>query len=781
MQDTPEPPGDPEAKPAANEQASAGGEIDKVLTRAIASALPPLVTAPLTVERPPRASGGPAAARVGIDDTLRKPGFRRGLRLLRALNQTRGFVCPGCAWPTPDRRARFELCESGARAVADEATLRRADARLFATYTIPELARRSDHWLGSQGRLTQPMIRRADQNGYQPIEWEQAIALIGEALRALPDPRRAVFYGSARAANEPAFCFQLLARALGTNNLASSSQLCHEASRIALREVLGDARASVSLADFEHAEAIFVCGSNPGSNHPRMLAALLAAKRRGAKIVALNPLREASLLRARRAGEWLGEGTEIADLLLPVRAGGDLAAIVGISKAVLEGDAIDREFVDAHTRGYAELERAIAGWSWAEIVEHSGLDEAAIRAAANIYVRSKATIACWGLGLTQHRDGVATVAQLLGLLLLRGNVNKPGAGPLALLGHNNTRGCWTMGLDPELDASTRERMATATKLALPSTPGLGAVDAIAAMHRGEVDVLVSLGGNLLSAGPDTEHVAEALRRCKLTVHIATKLNRAHLITGETALLLPCLGRSEFDRGRWLSVEDMTGIVRASTGVVPPIADSLRSEIEIITAIGAAAAPDALDWVALGSDYDRIRELIAAALPDCEGFAEQLGRTRTLALRDAVRFEQASFAAPPAPSARASEDELTLTTVRSHDQHNSTIYSHGDRERGIEGYRRVVLMNLADIQRLGIEPFDQVDLTSHLDGHERLAPRWVAIPHHIREGTLAAYWPEANALVPTGLVDPRSGTPAYKSVRVRVRASDRATKRKREDS
>lgn len=774
MQDKPQSPADPESDPPHAEQ---------IGTRALASALPPLVTAPMTVERPPRASGGPAAARTGLDDIMRKPGLLRARRLLRAVNQAHGFVCPGCAWPTPDQRARFEVCESGTRAIADEATVRVAGPRLFETYTIPELARRSDHWLSSQGRLSQPMIRRGDQNGYQPISWEQAIALVGEALAALPDPRRAVFYGSARVANEPAFAFQLLARALGTNNLASSSQLCHEASRIALAEVLGDERACVSLADFERADAIFVCGSNPGSNHPRMLAALLAAKRRGAKIVALNPMREASLLRVRRLGELFGEGTEIADLLLPVRAGGDLAALIGISKALLEADAVDREFLAAHARDFAAFEQAIERWSWPDIIAQSGVEESAIRAAADIHARSNATIMCWGLGLTQHQNGVATVAQLLALLLLRGHIGKPGAGPLALLGHSNTRGCWTMGLDPQLDPITAERMAAATGLTLPSEPGLGVIDAIAAMHRGEVDVLISLGGNLLSAAPDTEHTAEALRRCKLTVHLATKLNRGHLITGETALLLPCLARSEQDGGRWLSVEDMTGTVRTSAGVVAPISDSLRSELAIIAAIGAAAVPHTLDWYALGHDPSRVRELIAACVPRCQGFADTLGRERSLELREPASLERLRFVSPPAPAGTQAEDEFVLTTVRSHDQHNSTIYSHGDRERGIVGYRRVVLMNLADIRKLGIEPFDQVDLISLFEDRERLAPRWVVVPHHIPAGTIAAYWPEANALVPGGHVDPRSGTPAYKSVRARVQvatpiAGGRSTSKRR---
>ncbi len=768
MEDTPAPPGDREdANTAQPDQPK------PIETRALASALPPLVTAPLAVEKPPRASGGPAAALVGINDTLRKPGLIRGLRSLRALNQERGFVCPGCAWPTPDRRARFEMCESGARAVADETSLRCAGARLFETYTIPELAVRSDHWLTSQGRLTEPMLRRPDDNGYRPIAWDEALALVGSALAELDDPNRAVFYGSARVANEAAFCLQLLARATGTNNLASSSQLCHEASRIALAEVLGDAHASVSLADFERAEAIFVFGSNPGSNHPRMLATLRAAKARGAKIVAVNPLREASLLRSRtlrRPGEWLREGPVTADLLLPVKVSGDLALIVGIAKTVLEADAVAREFVDAQTRGLAEFEQAVARWSWADICEHSGLDEQSIRAAADIYTRSNATIMCWGLGLTQHRDGVATVAALLSLLLLRGNVGKPGAGPLALLGHNNTRGCWTMGLAPELTPTAREQLASATGLELPSEPGLDFVGAIAAMHRGEVDVLLNLGGNPLSAGPDTEHVAAALRRCKLTVHIATKLNRAHLITGETSLLLPCFGRSEIDERGFVSVEDMTGVVRTSVGRVPPAAETLRSEVDILTSIAALTAPDVLDWGALGEDYDRLRELIAAALPRCEGFADELGRSRSLVLREPAGDAQRRFSSPAKPDHALADGEFLLTTVRSHDQHNSTIYSHGDRERGIAGYRRIVMINLADIRRLGIEPFDQVDLTSCFDGTERVARKWVAVPHHIPEGTLAAYWPEANALVPTGHVDPRSRVPAYKSVVVTVRVT-----------
>jgi molybdopterin-dependent oxidoreductase alpha subunit len=442
-------------------------------TRADASPLGPMVTAPLSVERVPTASGGPAALAVAVNDVLRKVGVRKGLRVLGAVNRAGGFDCPGCAWPSSPQSPRFAVCESGARAIVDELTTRVAGPQLFATYTIPELSRRTDHWLGTQGRLTHPMIRRADANGYAPISWAEAIALIGDELRTLDasvQQDRAVFYSSARISNEAAFCLQLLARELGTNNLASSSQLCHEASRVAMQGVLGSSRSPVGLADFAHAEAIFVFGQNPGSNHPRMLEALRDAKLRGAKIVAINPLRELGLLRVRdprRLRDWLGEGTEIADLHVPVRIAGDLALLEGMTKAVLEADAVAHEFIDAHTEGFTELARTISARSWADIVERSGVDEAQIRAAAEIYIRSNATIACWGVGLTQHRAGVETVEALLNWLLLRGNLGKPGAGPLAVLGHSNTAGCWTMGVDPRPSAALLDALEHATGLKMP--------------------------------------------------------------------------------------------------------------------------------------------------------------------------------------------------------------------------------------------------------------------------------------------------------------------------
>lgn len=754
----------------------------KLRVRSDASPLGPMVTAPLTVERAPTASGGRAAFTSALDEMLRNVGWRKGLRVLGAANRVGGFDCPGCAWPESTPQPRLAVCESGARAIVDELTTRSTWSQLFVTHTIPELSRRSDHWLGKQGRLLQPMIRRADENSYVPISWDEAISIVGAALRELVEPDRAVFYSFARISNETAFCLQLLARELGTNNLASSSQLCHEASRVAMLEVLGHHRSPVALADFERAEAIFVFGQNPGSNHPRMLEALRAAKLRGAKIVAVNPLREVGLLRVRdpkRLRDWFGEGTAIADTHLPVRIGGDLALVQGMIKATLEAGAVDRGFIDAHTEGFDELARTIAALDWVDITNRSGLDEAQIRAAADIAVRSNATIACWGVGLTQHRAGVETIEALLAWLLLRGNLGKPGAGPLAVLGHSNTAGCWTMGVDPRPSARLLDALEQAVGVAMPRREGHDVRGAIDAMARGEVDVLLGVGGNLLAAAPEPERVAAAMRRCRLTVHVATKLNRSHLITGETGLLLPCLVRGEVHPGvggaQWSSFEDATGHVRASRGRERPPADTLLSEPEILARIAAVARPhSSIDWAGLGRDHRRIRELVAA-LPDCEAFADMSPGSGAVALPNPARsrvFGTKSGKARLRAGAVVTSEPLPdgglwLTTVRSHDQHNSTVYELGDRERGILGYRRVILMNVEDMQRLEIEPYTQVDLIGHFQGEARRAAKWVAVPHHVRSGCVAAYWPEANVLVPSGSIDPRSGTPSYKSIVVTI--------------
>jgi molybdopterin-dependent oxidoreductase alpha subunit len=751
-----------------HERTESGPPAASIRARAEANPLGPMMTAPLSVEHAPTASGGPSALGTALNEMLRKPGLWRGRRLLQQANQPGGFVCPGCAFPAPDTPARVAVCEAGVRAIVDDFGSRVASPELFATYTIPELSRRSDHWLGAQGRLTHPMIRRADGNGYVPIVWDEALAIVGTALRELEQPDRAVFHASGRIANEPAYLLQLLARACGTNNVTCSSALSHAGSRVALRSVLGRERTTITLADFERAQAIFLIGHNPGSTHPRMLELLRRAKLRGAKLVAINPLREVGLLRVRdpkRLGELLGAGTALADIDLRVRIGGDAALFEGLCKAVIEAGAIDRSFIDAHTEGFAAFAETVRSRTWAEIVAEAGVDEPAIRAAADIYAGSSATIACWGLGLTQHVEGVATIERLLALLLLRGNVDRPGAGALPLLGQANTAGSWALGLEGQPGTRWLDALERSTGLTVPRTPGPALHEAVAAMRKSEVDVFLGLGGNLLSSMPDTERVAEGLRRCRLTVHVATKLNRSHLITGEVGLLLPCIVPSERDAEHWSSFTDMTGNVRASRGRERPISDALLAEVEILARIGATARPDVIDWSALAHDRGRIRELIAA-LPDCDGFArltpeapQRLGQ---------VTADKAQFRVPTrTPAPERPEPGLWLTTVRSHDQLNSTVYSVGDRERGLLGYRRVLLMNLDDMHRLGVEPYSQIDLVSHHRGERRVAPKWVAIPHHVHEGCAAAYWPEANVLVPSDAIDPRSGTPGYKSVWVTI--------------
>ncbi|NVB42611.1 molybdopterin-dependent oxidoreductase [Pseudenhygromyxa sp. WMMC2535] len=744
------------------------------LPATLPSAQNPLVTAPMTVERPPDAAAGFPGLAVAANDALRKLGPVRGLRLFHQANQATGFDCPGCAWPTPDHPRRLELCESGARAVADEGGQRRATANFFATYTLRELGQRSDQWLAGQGRLTEPMIHLPGTPGYVPISWEDAIARVAEALRGLERPSQAAFYASGRSSNEAAFLLGLLARRLGTNNLAHCANLCHDASRIALREQLGVERATVGLADFERCEAVLCFGHNPGSNHPRMLDSLRMAKARGAKLIAINPLLETGLRRVkdlRRRSDWFGPGEALCDLYLQIRPGTDAFVIAALIKGTIEAGAVAREFVDAHTTGYEALATKIEDLSWAQLSAGCGCPEEDLRAAAAVFAGSRATIASWGTGLTQHEHGVDTLRALLGALLLRGSVGRPGAGALPLMGHSNVVGSTRVGVDHRPSATLLDALEAGLGFAPPREPGHDVGGALAAMLAGEVRVLFGLGGNLLSAAPDTERAAEALRRCALTVHVSTKLNRGHLITGETALILPCLSRSELERQQGgpalLSFEGLDGRTKLGRGHATPASPQLRGEPRILAELGAACFPDDphVDWPALASDYGQIRTLIER----CVGDPAPLPETLPLA---PARLQ---LALPEAPT--LDDDQLLLTTLRSHDQHNSVIYAPGDRLRGIEGYRRLIMINLGDLEQLGLEPYDQVDLISEHDGRRRVAERWVAVPHHVPPGCCAAYFPEANVLVPLERRDPHSGTPASKSVVIRVRKSAPLPERK----
>jgi molybdopterin-dependent oxidoreductase alpha subunit len=741
---------------------------------------------------PPSVAGGMPA----LAQTLRRlrayPGVVRGTRALLALNQKTGFDCPGCAWPEPaEHRSAFEFCENGAKAVLAETTTARADAPFFARRSITELAAESDHWLGEQGRLVEPMVLRAGSDRYQPISWEEAFALIARELQALDSPDRAVFYTSGRTSNEAAFLYQLFVRQLGTNNLPDCSNMCHESSGWALRETLGVGKGTVQLDDFDSADAIFVIGQNPGTNHPRMLTTLQAAARRGCRIVSINPLAEAALHRFQHPQhplESAGRGTAIAGLHLPVRVNGDVALLQGIMKELLEeerrrpGRVFDHDFIAERTDGFAALIAALEAARWDDLVEESGVERAQMRAAAEIAWTSKRIIACWAMGLTQHRNAVANIQEVVNLLLLRGSVGRPGAGVCPVRGHSNVQGDRTMGIWEQMDEGFLDRLGRRFDFAPPRHHGLDTVGAIEAMRDGRAQVFFALGGNFLSATPDTARTAEALRRCALTVHVSTKLNRAHLVTGKQALILPCLGRSERDQQasglQFVTVEDSMGLVHASQGPLPPASQQLLSEPALVARLARACLPaSAVPWEALAEDYDRIREHIAAVIPGFSDFNARIRRPGGFALpnparegRFATATGKARFTVHPLVRQTLEPGQMVMMTIRSHDQFNTTIYGLDDRYRGVHGGRRVVFLNQVDIEALGLAAGQIVDLHSHHQGETRTAARFKIVPYPIPRRCAATYFPEANVLVPLGAYAEKSRTPASKSVVISVTAS-----------
>jgi molybdopterin-dependent oxidoreductase alpha subunit len=727
-------------------------------------------------------------------------GVVRGARALLALNQKDGFDCQSCAWPSPDEhRSMFEFCENGAKAVADEATTERITPEFFAKFSVHELAEQSDHWLGKQGRLTSPMVLRHGKTHYEPVGWDEAFALIASELKALSSPNEASFYTSGRTSNEAAFIYQLFARAFGTNNLPDCSNMCHESSGSALGPTIGIGKGCVTLGDFEKAEAIFILGQNPGTNHPRMLTALQHAKRNGCRIVSINPLPEVGTERfvnpqdlknpLRIPGVLLGSATKLADLWLPVRINGDMAALQGIMKAMLEeeavspGSALDRAFIEEFTEGFEALASHIRATPWEAIVAGSGVSEAQIRDAARIAMGAKSTIACWAMGLTQHHNAVGTIQEVLNFLLLRGNIGKPGAGPCPVRGHSNVQGDRTMGIYEKPNAAFLDALAREFSFDPPREHGLDVVDTIKAMHDGRVRVFFALGGNFLSATPDTAFTAAALRRCRLTAHVSTKLNRAHLVTGDTALILPCLGRTEADhqeRGdQFVTVEDSMGIINPSRGRFEPASRELLSEPAIVARLAQATlgADRPVSWTGLSGDYDRIRAHIERVVPGFDAFNERIRKGPFYlpnAPRDHRKFDTPSGKAVFTVHYIAKESlgpgQLVMMTLRSHDQFNTTIYGLDDRYRGIYNGRRVVFMNAEDVAHAGLVQGQLVDLTSHYRGTERKAPRFMVAPFPIPRGCAATYFPEANVLVPIDSVAEVSNTPTSKYVVITVHPS-----------
>lgn len=738
------------------------------------------------VESPKSAAAGVTSVVKTFETAARKAGPLRGTGLLLRLNQKDGFDCPGCAWPDPlGERKTFEFCENGAKAVADEATRARVTRELFAERTVAELAALSGRELNDLGRITEPFLLRPGQTHYEPVSWGEAYATIASELHALGSPDEAAFYTSGRTGNEAAFLYQLFVRRFGTNNLPDCSNMCHESSGVALGEVIGVGKGTVSLEDFEHADAIFILGQNPGSNHPRMLATLQQAKRRGATIVSINPLDETGLKRFRNPQELSGlltRGTPLADLRLPVRVNGDVALLKGIMKRMLEAEAagrpvLDRDFIEHCTRGFEAFRAALERTSWEEILRESGVERELIDEAAEIAMSASSIICCWAMGLTQHRNAVANIQEIVNFLLLGGNLGRPGAGVCPVRGHSNVQGDRTMGIWERPDPGLLDALAAEFGFEPPREPGLDTVNTIKAMHAGGIKVFVAMGGNFMRATPDTAYTGEALKRCRLTVQISTKLNKSHLVTGESALILPALGRTELDRqpggAQFVTVENSMGVVQRSQGRLAPAADALKSEVRIVAELARAVlgARDTIDWLALADDYDRIRDHIANVIPDFENFNARIREQSQFVLpnpvRDQRRFEtpsgRAEFTVHRIEPVPVPDDGYLMMTIRSHDQFNTTVYSLDDRYRGIGNTRRVLFMNRDDISRAGLEDGDIVRLTSHFEGEERRADGFRIVAYEIPRGCVASYYPETNELVPVGSVALGSNTPAYKSV------------------
>ncbi|WP_406699266.1 FdhF/YdeP family oxidoreductase [Singulisphaera sp. Ch08] len=732
-----------------------------------------------------------------VKHTMNEMGMFRGASTLLKVNQAHGFDCPGCAWPEPgvDHRSHAEFCENGAKAVAAEATTRRVTPAFFNEWSVPLLLEQSDYWLESQGRLTQPMVLTEGASRYTPITWDEAFDLIASELRGLDSPDEAIFYTSGRTSNEAAFLYQLFVRLFGTNNLPDCSNMCHESSGVGLGDTIGVGKGTVSLADFDLADAIFVIGQNPGTNHPRMLSALESAARRGCHIVSVNPLHERALDRfahPQHVSDMLKGGTAIAELFLPVRINGDVALLKGIMKEVLEeerrrpGEVLDRSFIAEHTSGFDAFAAALDATPWDEIIEQSGVELDLIRRAAQIYVAAERTIVCWAMGLTQHKNGVANIQEVVNLLLLRGNLGRPGAGACPVRGHSNVQGDRTMGIYERPSTEFLDRLGRAFGFEPPRAHGFDVVAAIKAMHEGRAHVFFAMGGNFHSASPDTAYTAEALRRCRLTVQVSTKLNRGHLVTGRQALILPCLGRTELDTQagglQFVTVEDSMSAVHSSRGGLTPASTFLLSEPAIVARLARAVfGPDSpVEWEALAADYDRIRDGIAQVIPGFEDFNNRVRQPNGFVLPNAAaerRFVTATgkarFSVLPIPRIELAPGQLLMMTIRSHDQYNTTVYGLDDRYRGVYQERRVVFMNPHDIQTLGLVDRQVVDLIGEFRGERRLAPRFIVVPYDIPRGCTATYFPEANVLVPVDDFADGSRTPASKSVVIRVVPTDSA--------
>ena len=721
------------------------------------------------------AAGIPAAIS-SLNHGIRKMGVSKTIKTLLMVNQKDGFDCPGCAWPDPNHRTSFEFCENGAKAVADEAMKDKVNPNFFERYNVQTLLKKSDHWLNKQGRISHPMILKPGSSNYVPIQWKEAFDLISESIKSMDQPERGVYYTSGRTSNEAAFLYQALVRSLGTNNLPDCSNMCHESSGKALGSTIGIGKGTVHLEDFNKSDLILVVGQNPGTNHPRMLTALRDAKRNGSKIVNINPLPETGLSRFKHPQEYIEmdlTSTQLSDMHLQVKIGGDAALFQGVIKHLLDTNNYDTRFIEEYTIQFEQLKLHMEDFSWNQVIQDSGISKKQIIQFAEMCANSNATIACWAMGLTQHRNGVSVIQEVVNLLLLGGHIGRAGAGVCPVRGHSNVQGDRTVGIWEAPSEAFLETMEKGLGFDLPKEHGYDVVESIHAMEKGIVDVFICMGGNFLSATPDTRRTAKAIQNIGLTVQISTKLNRSHLITGKSALILPVLGRTEIDiqnsKKQFVTVENSMGVVHRSEGKLKPTSPTLMSEPSIVAELGQRLVPENLSWNTLTQDYDAIRDLMSDSLRGFENYNERVRQDNGFLLpnppRDKLEFDtpsgKAAFSMNPLPDVSVKLNEYVLMTMRSHDQYNTTIYGLHDRYRGIHGNRRVVLMNSLDMAENGLKTRDVIHLSSSFEGTLRQSNNWIVVAYDIPKGNMAAYFPEANELVPLDSVAEKSNTPTSK--------------------
>ena len=750
-------------------------------------AQPPIEDEKLRVGKPKQAAAGFTGIVKSFSIGLAEAGLSRTLKTMRSVNRYDGFDCQGCAWPDPDdKRSGFEFCENGAKAFATEATKKQVTTDFFKKWSVEQLSEQSDMWLDKQGRLTEPMLLKAGSSHYEPITWNAASLMIADKIKSLKSPHEAVLYTSGRTSNEAAFLWGTLARQIGTNNLPDCSNMCHESSGYGLSRVIGIGKGTVRLSCFEKADLILVIGQNPGTNHPRMLTALAKCKRNGGSVVSINPLQETGMRRFKHPQEvirLLGKGTPIADEHYPVKVNGDSALLKGVARVFLEEGTANWQFIDQHTEGFEAFKQSTEQSDWDEIVEQSGISRTRIEELGRAVAKSKRMIICWAMGITQHRNSVSTIQEIANILLMGGHFGRAGAGACPVRGHSNVQGDRTVGIDHCPSQEFIESLNAATGISAPVKGGYDSVNFVKAMLEDKVRLYLSMGGNLVSAMSDTEEVAKGICNVDLTVQISTKLNRSHLVTGKQALILPCLGRSETDTQKTgeqiVSVENSMSVVHLSKGSLQPTSKHLRSESAIVCGIGCESFPHGpIDWSGLVEDYDRIRNLIEQVIPGFEDYNERVRIKGGFYLpngpRDGPLWDtpsgKAQFTVHELPEPVATGSRFTMMTVRSHDQYNTTIYGMDDRYRGIYGARRIVLMNPNDMDSLGVEKGEAVDLTSHWKNRDITAKSWKVIPYDIPQGNLCTYFPEANVLIPLDSVAEGSNTPTSKSVAVSVEVS-----------